>query len=92
GGNPVGRPKKVQASPQPTPAVVPSQVDVVDVAVGGDPYSPPPPGHQQYHHHHHHHHHHHQMGVVHPGLAVQQTHLQASTYQDWSPWAQDTCD
>ncbi|KOX75187.1 LIM domain transcription factor LMO4-B [Melipona quadrifasciata] len=92
GGNPVGRPKKVQASPQPTPVVVPSQVDVVDVAVGGDPYSPPPPGHQQYHHHHHHHHHHHQMGLVHPGLAVQQTHLQASTYQEWSPWAQDTCD
>ncbi|CAK9797568.1 LIM domain transcription factor LMO4.2 [Anthophora plagiata] len=67
-------------------------VDVVDVAVGGDPYSPPPPGHQQYHHHHHHHHHHHQMSLVDPRLAVQQTHLQASTYQDWSPWAQDTCD
>ncbi|XP_017794420.1 PREDICTED: LIM/homeobox protein Lhx9-like, partial [Habropoda laboriosa] len=86
GGAPVRKGK-------PTPAVVPAaQVDVVDVAVGGDPYSPPPPGHQQYHHHHHHHHHHHQMSLVHPGLAVQQTHLQASTYQDWSPWAQDTCD
>ncbi|XP_018309804.1 protein naked cuticle-like, partial [Mycetomoellerius zeteki] len=91
GGNPVGRPKKVQASPQPTPPVVPSpQVDVVDVAVGVDPYSPPPPGHQHYHQYHHHHHH--QMALVHPGLAAQQSHLQTSSYQDWSSWAQDTCD
>ncbi|KYM92562.1 LIM domain transcription factor LMO4-B [Atta colombica] len=91
GGNPVGRPKKVQPSPQPTPPVVPSpQVDVVDVAVGVDPYSPPPPGHQHYHQYHHHHHH--QMALVHPGLAAQQSHLQASSYQDWSSWAQDTCD
>ncbi|EFN88838.1 LIM domain transcription factor LMO4.2 [Harpegnathos saltator] len=87
GGAPVRKGK-------PTPAVVPPQVDVVDVAVGVDPYSPPPPGHQHYHHHHHHHHHHHQMGLVHPGLASQQqSHLQASSnYQEWSPWAQDTCD
>lgn len=94
GGNPVGRPKKVQPSPQPTPpVVVPSpQVDVVDVAVGVDPYSPPPPGHQHYHHYHHHHHHHHQMALAHSSLAAQQSHLQASGYQDWSPWTQDTCD
>ncbi|XP_035721749.1 protein kreg-1-like, partial [Vespa mandarinia] len=97
GGNPVGRPKKVQPSPQATPVVVPTQVDVADVAVGGDPYSPPPPGHQHYHHHHHHHHHeHHQMSLVHPGLAAQQTtHMQqpsSGSYQDWPPWAQDPCD
>ncbi|KAF7389022.1 hypothetical protein HZH66_010159 [Vespula vulgaris] len=97
GGAPVRKGKKVQPSPQATPVVVPTQVDVADVAVGGDPYSPPPPGHQHYHHHHHHHHHeHHQMGLVHPGLAAQQTtHMQqpsSGSYQDWPPWAQDPCD
>ncbi|KAK0178460.1 hypothetical protein PV327_007351 [Microctonus hyperodae] len=83
-----------QASMQTSPSGVlqSGQVDVVDVGVGGDPYSPPPPGHPHYNHHHHHHLHQ-QMTIGLHGLAHQQPpHLQPHTsYQEWSQWG-EPCD
>ncbi|KAK0078809.1 hypothetical protein PV325_002083 [Microctonus aethiopoides] len=92
----------IQASPS-SGVLQSGQVDVVDVGVGGDPYSPPPPGHPHYNHHHHHHHHqqqqhhhhhlHQQMTIGLHGLAHQQPpHLQPHTsYQEWSQWG-EPCD
>ncbi|XP_051173794.1 uncharacterized protein LOC127289730 [Leptopilina boulardi] len=72
------------------------QIDLVDVGVGADPYSPPPPGHQQHFHPHHSHHpphpHHnpHQMGLIPSGIPGH-SHQHPSAYQDWS-WPPDSCD
>ncbi|KAH0567160.1 hypothetical protein KQX54_007122 [Cotesia glomerata] len=89
----------VQASPS---GLVhqPSQVDVVDVGVGGEPYSPPPPGHQHYHHHHHHHQPHQPppmgmglLGLAHHHQPPLHHHLQHQqpSYQEWVHWG-EPCD